>query len=70
MTDGIPDYGPEIRKELSLLLNDTAPGEWGELGLCPGPYGCPFETDEEAIAAGVQENFCSSCRVIEIYRPK
>lgn len=65
----IPDYSTEIREELSQLLADTTPGEWGELGLCPGPYGCPFKTEAEALAAGALEDFCPSCRVIHVYRP-
>lgn len=65
----LPDYSAEIREELGLLLTDTPPGEWGELGLCPRPFGCPFETEARAIAAGVREHFCPSCRVILAYRP-
>lgn len=64
------DYPPEVREELGLLLSATPPGEWGQLGLCPGPFGCPFETEEEAIAAGVQEHFCQGCRVIHVYSPR
>jgi hypothetical protein len=67
--DEIPIYNLEVRQELGLLLSETPPGEWGELGLCPGPYGCPFETEEEAIAAGVKETFCPGCRVIRVYKP-
>lgn len=62
-------YSQEVRQELGLLLSETPPGEWGQLGLCPGPFGCPFQTEEEAIAAGVQEHFCPSCRVIHVYNP-
>lgn len=65
----IPDYSTEIREELGLLLADTTPGAWGELGLCPGPYGCPFKAEAEAVAAGAREDFCPSCRVIHVYRP-
>lgn len=67
--DNLPDYSDEIRADLAALLNDTPPGSWVQLGVCPGPYGCPFDTDAEAIAAGVQENFCDSCRVIMTFRP-
>ena len=65
-----PDYSDEIREELGLLLTDTPPGEWGELGLCPGPYGCLFGSEAEAVAAGVREHFCPDCRVIRVYKPR
>jgi (p)ppGpp synthase/HD superfamily hydrolase len=65
-----PDYSPEIREELRELLKETPPGEWGELALCPGPFGCPFATEEAAISAGVQETFCGGCRVIHVYGPR
>jgi (p)ppGpp synthase/HD superfamily hydrolase len=67
--DDIPDYSPGVREELQLLLTDTPPGEWGELGLCPGPFGCPFANEQAAIDAGVRETFCPGCRVIRAYRP-
>ena len=66
---GLPDYSAEIRQEISITLSETPPGEWAQLGLCPGPFGCPYATTEEAIAAGVQEHFCTGCRVIHLYRP-
>ena len=67
---GLPDYSGWVRIEIAATLNDTRPGEWGELGLCPGPYGCPYPTTKEALADGVEEHFCSSCRVIRVYRPR
>ena len=57
-TPDLPDYNAEILEELGLLLTQTPPGEWGELGLCPGPFGCPFETEELAIAAGARQQRC------------
>lgn len=63
------DYSEEVRAELALCLADLEPGEWGELALCPGPFGCPYETHEEAIEAGVERDFCDGCRVIHCYRP-
>lgn len=65
----LPDYSAEIRQEISITLGETPPGEWAQLGLCPGPFGCPYATAEEAIAAGVEEHFCAGCRVIHLYRP-
>jgi hypothetical protein len=62
-------YDPGVREELNALLNDTPPGEWGKLGLCPGAPTCPYENEEAAIAAGVEETFCPYCRVIHVYRP-
>jgi len=65
------DYPPWLRREMAQLMEDLEPGAWGRLGVCPGPYGCPFSSDEEAIASGVLEgNFCMGCRVVEVYRPK
>ena len=64
-----PDYSDAIRQEISITLNQTPPGEWAQLGLCPGRFGCPYASTEEAIAAGVEEHFCPSCRVIHLYRP-
>jgi hypothetical protein len=65
----LSDYSAEVREELGRLLSDTPAGEWGQLGLCPGPFGCPFETEAQAIAAGVREHFCPSCRIIHAYKP-
>lgn len=65
----VPEYPREVRAGLASLLNDSPPGAWVELGLCPGPYGCMFETEAEAIGAGARENFCDGCRVIISYRP-
>lgn len=39
-----PNYSEEIREELRALLTDVPPGEWGQLGLCPGRFGCTFES--------------------------
>ena len=63
------DYSDGIRQEIALTLNETPPGEWAQLALCPGRFGCPYATTEEAIAAGVEEHFCPGCRVIHLYRP-
>jgi hypothetical protein len=63
------DYTDEIRREIALTLSETAPGEWAQLALCPGRFGCPYASTEEAIAAGVEEHFCPGCRVVHIYRP-
>lgn len=63
-----PDW---LRHELAELMAQLDPGEWGELGVCPGPFGCLFSSDEERLAHGVMVgNFCDGCRVIRIYRPK
>jgi hypothetical protein len=62
-------YSDEIRQEIAITLGQTPPGEWAQLGLCPGRFGCPYATVEEAIAAGVEEHFCIGCRVIHLYRP-
>lgn len=63
------DYSDFVRQEIAETLNQTRPGEWSELGLCPGPFGCPYRTLEDALADGVEENFCPSCRIIRLYRP-
>ena len=62
-------YSDTVRHEIADLLAATPPGEWAELALCPGDYGCPYRTEAEARAAGVAEDFCPSCRVIHLYRP-
>lgn len=67
---GPPDYSNEVREEIAATLAVTPPGEWAELALCPGPYGCLYSTAEEALAAGVETDFCPGCRVIHLYRPK
>jgi hypothetical protein len=63
------DYADEVRQEIAITLAETAPGEWAQLALCPGRFGCPYASAEEAIAAGVEEHFCVGCRVIHLYRP-
>lgn len=68
--ESLPDYSPEVLEEIRITLDLTPPGEWAELGLCPGRFGCPYGTTEEALAAGVEEHFCDGCRVIILYRPK
>ncbi len=65
-----PDYSNEVREEIAATLASTPPGEWAQLALCPGPYGCPYSTTEEAIAAGAETDFCAGCRVIHLYRPR
>ncbi len=65
----LPDYSDDVRQEIGITLNVTPPGEWAQLALCPGRFGCPYATTEEAIAAGVEEHFCPGCRVIHLYRP-
>ncbi|HUZ12116.1 MAG TPA: hypothetical protein VMU93_04595 [Caulobacteraceae bacterium] len=64
-----PDYSKEVLDEIAITLGATPPGEWAELALCPGPFGCPYATAEEAVAAGVEDHFCPGCRVIHLYRP-
>lgn len=61
-------YGDRERAAIARLLSDLEPGEWGDLGLCYGPPNCPYADGEAAIAAGVKETLCPSCRVIHIYR--
>ena len=53
------EYPPEIREEIAALLTDLPPGTWGEVHLCPGPYGCPIEDPQGE---------CAYCRVISVYR--
>lgn len=53
------EYSPAIREEISALLSDLTPGTWGEVYLCPGPYGCPVEDPQSE---------CPYCRVISVYR--
>ena len=65
---GERDYSEETRREISITLDMTPPGEWAELALCPGLFGCPYSTTEAALADGVEENFCPGCRVIHLYR--
>jgi hypothetical protein len=62
------DYCDDVRQEIAITLAETAPGEWAQLAFCPGRFGCPYATAEEAIAAGVEEHFCVGCRVIHLYR--
>jgi hypothetical protein len=64
-----PNYSPEVLAAIASTLNRTPPGEWADLALCPGPYGCPYVSTEAALADGVEEHFCPACRVIELYRP-
>ena len=67
----LPDYDPEVRHEINLTLQATLPGEWGELALCPGPYGCPpWGHEHSGVTQGGEEMFCSGCRIIRIYRPR
>ena len=65
----LDDYGLEIRGEIALTLNATPPGEWAELALCPGPFGCPCPTRNNNLAEGVEATACDGCRVIHLYRP-
>lgn len=69
VTRFLDDYTLEIRHEIALTLNVTAPGAWAELALCPGPFGCPFPTRNDVLPAGVEAAACGSCRVIHLYRP-
>ena len=69
MNTFVDDYGVEIRDEIALTLNATPPGEWAELALCPGPYGCPCPTRNDNLAEQVEAKACDSCRVIHLYRP-
>lgn len=63
------DYPAWLRRELASLIAELDAGQWGELGVCPGPFGCPYATEAEARAAGVAEGqFCGGCRVILVYR--
>lgn len=62
-------YTPEVLEELGRLLRDTPPGEWGLLGLCPGPFGCPAPDAARALESGHRTDFCEGCRVIHAYRP-
>jgi hypothetical protein len=68
LDDDLPNYSGEIREEIALTLTETPPGEWAELALCPGDYGCPYDSEEAAVADGVRETFCPACRVIRLYR--
>lgn len=61
-------YDDEVRREISLCIADLEPGGWGQVGLCPGPFGCPHLTDEARHAAGLPDTFCPGCRVIHVYR--
>jgi hypothetical protein len=63
------DYSDQVRREIKITRNMAEPGEWAELALCPGLFGCPYTTTEEAIADGVEDDFCRGCRIIHIYRP-
>jgi hypothetical protein len=69
VTEYLEDYSVEIRDEIALTLNATPRGEWAELALCPGPFGCPCPTRNDFLPAGVEPAACDSCRVIHLYRP-
>ena len=70
MHEADDDYDEEVRQEIALCLSDTPPGCWGEIAFCPGPFGCLVETEEEARAAGVGEDFPPCCRVVRVYRAR
>ena len=50
-----------VRKSVDAISNGLEVGEWHELDLCPGPYGCPFDDVGEAVAAGLEGHRCESC---------
>jgi len=64
-----PDYCAEVRAEIAATLNATPPGDWAELALCPGPFGCPWDSEAEAAQVGGRLGLCDDCRVIHLYRP-
>lgn len=43
-------YSDEVRQEIAITLGQRPPGEWAQLALCPGRFGCPYATAEEATA--------------------
>ena len=53
------EYPRDVLQEIAALLTDLTPGTWGEVHLCPGPYGCPMENPQSE---------CAYCRVISVYR--
>jgi hypothetical protein len=69
VTGILDDYDLEIREEIALTLNVTPPGEWAELALCPGHWGCPCPTRNDDLPPGVEPTACEGCRVIHLYRP-
>lgn len=69
LTEQTYDYSDTIRDHMAATLNDTPPGEWAELSICPGPYGCPLgEPDTPPDLDGPCG--CADCRVIHLYRAK
>lgn len=70
MAEYLDDYSDEIREEIALTLAATPPGEWAELALCPGPFGCLEPTRNDALADGEAPTACPDCRVIRLYRPR
>jgi hypothetical protein len=69
MLEYLPDYDEAVRADIAELLNETPSGEWAELALCPGPYGCPCPTRNDNLPPGVEPTACEGCRVIHLYRP-
>ena len=65
----MPDYEDWVREGIAETLNATPSGEWAELALCPGAFGCPCPTRNDDLPEGVEPTACDGCRVIHLYRP-
>jgi hypothetical protein len=62
------DYDPDLRADIGRCVGDLAPGEWGELVICPGPYGCAAEHEFGRPRDAEAVEVCSTCRIIHLYR--
>lgn len=51
----------QVRNSVDTISRGLEVGEWYELDLCPGPYGCPFDDIGEAVAAALEGQRCESC---------
>jgi hypothetical protein len=62
LEDGSTDVDlARVRNSVDAISGSLEVGEWYELDLCPGPYGCPFDDIGEAVAAGLDGHRCESC---------
>lgn len=63
----VGEYDADLRREISACIAELAPGEWGELAICPGPFGCLGDI-ELGDGPRAEIEHCSACRVIHLYR--